>query len=84
MEMPALLQIEIQDTGIGIAKDKCAKIFEPFYQVDSGTTRKYEGAGLGLAISKDVINHLGGDIGIESQAGKGTTIWFSLPLGQAV
>ena len=84
MEMPALLQIEIQDTGIGIAKDKCAKIFEPFYQVDSGTTRKYEGAGLGLAISKDVISHLGGDIGIESQSGKGTTIWFSLPLGQAV
>jgi PAS domain S-box-containing protein len=74
------LKIEIQDSGIGISKDQCEKIFEPFYQIDSGHTRKFDGAGLGLAISKDVINHLGGEIGIESQPGHGTNVWFTLPL----
>lgn len=74
------LCFEVIDTGIGIEKEKCDRIFEPFYQIESGKTRKYEGAGLGLAISKDIVGHLGGSMGLESQPGQGTRIWFTLPV----
>jgi signal transduction histidine kinase/ActR/RegA family two-component response regulator len=70
----------VQDTGIGIAREKQAVIFERFRQVDDTTTRKYGGTGLGLAISKKLVELMGGKIWVESEASKGSTFYFSLPL----
>ena len=56
------------------------KIFEPFYQIDSGITRKFDGAGLGLSITKDILSYLDGDIYIESQENKGTKVWFTIQI----
>lgn len=74
------LTIGVKDTGIGIGKEHFDKIFEKFYQVDSSHTREAEGTGLGLYITKTIINLLGGEIWIESQLGKGSTFYFTLPL----
>lgn len=68
---------EIRDTGIGIPNDKIEKIFEEFYQVEGG---KYGGTGLGLAITKRVVEEHGGKIWAESQIGKGSTFYFTLPV----
>lgn len=68
----------IQDTGIGIDKDYLDKIFDEFAQLDNSRTRKYEGSGLGLAISKRVVEVLGGEIGVESEKGKGSKFWFTV------
>ena len=72
--------IEIQDFGRGIPKDNQKKIFETFYQVDSGMDRKFGGAGLGLAISRGIILAHGGEIWVESIVGKGSTFYFTLPV----
>lgn len=72
--------IEMIDSGIGIAKDLQAKIFEPFEQGDSGTTRRYGGTGLGLSISKQLVVQMGGKIEVISQPGHGSTFRCSLPL----
>ncbi|MDH5435898.1 MAG: PAS domain S-box protein [Gammaproteobacteria bacterium] len=72
------VSIEILDTGIGIPKAEMSKIFEPFYQIESGVTRKFDGAGLGLSITKDIVNHLGGNLFIESQPKRGTKAWFTI------
>src|SRR4030042_4654035 len=70
---------EIQDYGKGIPKNKQKKIFEKFYQVDSGEDRKFGGTGLGLTISQKIVNAHGGKIWVDSTLGKGSTFKFSIP-----
>lgn len=72
-----LLRFEVQDTGIGIAADKINTLFDAFMQADASTTREYGGTGLGLVITKRIAQLMGGDAGVESQLGKGSTFWFT-------
>lgn len=72
---------QISDTGIGIPKDKINDLFTEFFQVDSSNSRMYEGTGLGLALTKKLVNLHGGEISVQSEEGKGSTFIFTLPLG---
>jgi signal transduction histidine kinase/DNA-binding NarL/FixJ family response regulator/predicted negative regulator of RcsB-dependent stress response len=72
------IKFSIIDTGIGISKDKLQTVFESFSQANSSDTRKYGGTGLGLTISRQLVELMGGKINIESKEGSGTTFWFSL------
>jgi signal transduction histidine kinase len=74
------LLTEVQDTGCGIGPEHAAVVFERFIQVDMSATRQAGGAGLGLAISKGLVEAHGGSIGVSSQLGAGSTFWFALPL----
>lgn len=74
------ISISVADTGPGIPKDQQAAIFEKFRQLDEGTTRRHSGAGLGLAISKELVTLLGGQISVQSEAGQGTTFTVVLPI----
>lgn len=80
------LKISVKDSGIGILKNKIDKIFESFTQIDESTTRKYGGTGLGLTISKSIIEAMGGRIWVESQEGKGSQFTFTIKVkkGQPV
>lgn len=73
-----LIKFNVRDTGVGIPKDKIDRLFKPFSQVDSSTTRSFGGTGLGLVISKKIVELMGGDIGVNSVENKGSNFFFSI------
>ena len=76
----AQIRFEVRDPGIGIAEDQQSYIFEAFSQVDSSASRRFGGTGLGLSVSRELVRMMGGEIGCDSEEGKGSTFWFEIRL----
>jgi len=79
----AMLHFSIRDTGPGISDEDCGRLFKKSSQVDYKSTRRHQGTGLGLAISKDLVGMMGGGIGVDSEPGRGSIFWFTMPLQAA-
>ena len=76
----SMMEITVRDSGIGIKEEDMDKLFHPFQQLDSGISRRYEGTGLGLSVSRHIIEMLGGAVHVESRFGEGSTFTFTVPL----
>ena len=77
----ALLRFTVRDTGSGMTAEQCARLFQPFTQADMSTTRKHGGTGLGLTITRTLVELMGGEVGLESVPGEGTTFFFTVRVG---